>query len=334
MSTNIKGDFIGFSFGGTHSTDLGIVRTSDGSRYNENLLPTIQEKTIQVPGGDGTYFFGTYYTQKPFSISIAYDNLTEEDVKNIKFVFGAKEPKKLIFDEHPYKYYWAKCTGTPNLKFICFSDSSKINEQKPNGEPYKGEGRLYKGEGTLTFTCYDPFGYSESRWLEGLEKIGEGYWEPKINQDDWLEASGLLTEGDWWNRGIEDLEDKNATPIGIQDADPFSVTVENWGNLETDWILIASPLNKEKTLSFSMKMNGVELRIKELKMAPEDSFVKIDSKLNLVQGLDEVYGAKNNIYNEFLFGSFSRLPIGDTEIVFSNLDNCKIELFKFHYKYF
>jgi len=37
----LKGDFISFSFNGVHSSELGITRTSDGSRYNENLLPTI-----------------------------------------------------------------------------------------------------------------------------------------------------------------------------------------------------------------------------------------------------------------------------------------------------
>ena len=55
-------DYIGFIFNGKHSSEFGIVRTSDGSRFNENLLPTIQDKTVQVPGGDGTYFFGSYYT--------------------------------------------------------------------------------------------------------------------------------------------------------------------------------------------------------------------------------------------------------------------------------
>ena len=55
----LKGDYIGFSYGTKadetpmHSSDLGIVRTSEGSRFNENLLPTIQDKIVQVPGGDG-----------------------------------------------------------------------------------------------------------------------------------------------------------------------------------------------------------------------------------------------------------------------------------------
>jgi hypothetical protein len=34
-------DYVGFTFNGRHSSSLGIVRISDGSRFNENLLPTI-----------------------------------------------------------------------------------------------------------------------------------------------------------------------------------------------------------------------------------------------------------------------------------------------------
>jgi hypothetical protein len=34
-------DYIGFTFNGVHSSELGIKRTSEGSRFNESLLPTI-----------------------------------------------------------------------------------------------------------------------------------------------------------------------------------------------------------------------------------------------------------------------------------------------------
>jgi hypothetical protein len=35
-------DFIAFSFNGKHSfEDFGLIRTSDGSRYNINLAPTM-----------------------------------------------------------------------------------------------------------------------------------------------------------------------------------------------------------------------------------------------------------------------------------------------------
>jgi hypothetical protein len=47
----------------------------------------------------------------------------------------------------------AKCSRTPNLKYICFGGEN-ANE------------RIYKGEGTLTFVCYEPFAYSEQKTLD------------------------------------------------------------------------------------------------------------------------------------------------------------------------
>ena len=72
-------DFVGFSYKGKHSLrDLNIYRTSDGNRYNNNLMPTITDKSMEIPGNDGMYFFGAYHKQKQFNINIAFDSLTEK----------------------------------------------------------------------------------------------------------------------------------------------------------------------------------------------------------------------------------------------------------------
>ena len=68
----LKGDFIGFQYGDYHSSNLEIMRVSDGSRYIEELTPVISDKIIEKSGNDGTYFFNSYYTQKPFDISFVY----------------------------------------------------------------------------------------------------------------------------------------------------------------------------------------------------------------------------------------------------------------------
>ena len=53
-------DFIAFSFDGLHSIeDFGIYRVSDGDRYNENLAPTMNDRTADNPARDGQYYFGT-----------------------------------------------------------------------------------------------------------------------------------------------------------------------------------------------------------------------------------------------------------------------------------
>lgn len=165
----IKGDYTGFTYNGVHSSELGITRVSDGSRYNENLLPTMQDKTVQVPGADGTYYFGSFYTQRQFNVSFAFDDLTEAQVARLKSHFGDKGVHDLIFDETPYKIWSAKVTGTATIKYLPFAE----------GET----NRLYKGEGSIQFTCYKPYARCEKKSLADFAK-----WE---NIDEWAEASGL-----------------------------------------------------------------------------------------------------------------------------------------------
>ena len=206
--SEFKGDYMGFTYNGIHSSDLGIVRTSDGSRFNENLLPTMQDKTVQVPGGDGTYFFGSYYTQRQFNVSFAYDSLTEEQIARIKQVFGDKKVHDLVFDETPYKVYSAKVTGTATLKYIPFSE----------GET----NRRYKGEGTIQFTCYFPFARTQLKWLCLYKQLPQ--YKDMTNEEfekavaEWQDAAKLLDS----MRLTEDSSpDPNKTYYRILDNNTF-----------------------------------------------------------------------------------------------------------------
>ena len=185
--SEFKGDYMGFTYNGVHSSVLGIVRTSDGSRFNENLLPTIQDKTVQVPGGDGTQYFGSYYTQRQFSVSFAFDSLTEEQVARLKSHFGDKQIHDLIFDETPYKVYSAKVTGTATLKHIPFGEGTT--------------GRTYKGEGTIQFTCYWPFARCRFKSKEEYYKIPEYAGltdtEKELCIDEWWTASRIGNGGNF-----------------------------------------------------------------------------------------------------------------------------------------
>lgn len=143
-------DFIGFSFGKWHSLLNNIYRTSEGSRYNRNLAPTFNDKTTDIPGGEGQYYFGTFHKNRTFTVNFAFDEMTESGFNSLFSVFNGKEIKELIFDEQPYKAYDAKVTGTPTLKYLCFEDASK--------------NRIYKGEGSVQFTCYNPYAHTPN-WL-------------------------------------------------------------------------------------------------------------------------------------------------------------------------
>mgnify|MGYP003311611958 CR=1 FL=1 len=48
-----RGSFLGFTFNNVHSSVLGITRTSDGSRFNYNLVPSLKDLVVEPTGVDG-----------------------------------------------------------------------------------------------------------------------------------------------------------------------------------------------------------------------------------------------------------------------------------------
>lgn len=137
-----SGDFLGFTIGEIHSSQLNITRVSSNNRYEDNLLPNLKDITIEIPGGDGTYYQDKFYQQKPFVLTFAYDDLRDEDLRMLRQVLGFKGVQQLIFDEFPYKKYMVSCSAPPAFKYICFDHM---------------EMRLYKGEGQANFIAYYPF---------------------------------------------------------------------------------------------------------------------------------------------------------------------------------
>lgn len=154
---------------GIHSSQLHFYRVSDGSCYNEDMSAAFQDKTVQAPGRDGTFYFGTNYTSRTFNIQIAFDSMTEDDIHEFRRIFAAKQEGDLIFDETPYKQYHVKIQSPPQIKYIVFEDvndddgSTKITHTTDLGsngvsdESWCQNGRTYKGEGTIQFVAYYPF---------------------------------------------------------------------------------------------------------------------------------------------------------------------------------
>lgn len=143
------GDFLGFQFGSYHSRDLGLYRVSDGDRYNDVSIPNFTDTTQKIPGGDGTYYWDSFYTQRTFTINTAFDDLSESQLRNIRQIFNGKAEDWLIFDEVPYKKYRVKVQNPPQIKYHTFREDYKDGEYlRP---------RVYKGEITFQFISYTPY---------------------------------------------------------------------------------------------------------------------------------------------------------------------------------
>ena len=265
-----SGDFLGFQLGDIHSSQLNITRVSNGDRYTENLTPNFNDTVAQVPGGDGTYYWNTFYSQKPFTIDFAFDDLRDEDIRRLKQIFSFKGVKELIFDEISYKKYYVKCSAPPTLKYISF--------------PFE-EIKIYKGEGSVNLTAYYPYALSTREII----------FDSKTEQD-------LINMGD--------IEAPTKIYYKLSDV-------------------IGSSL--ELTLKTNKKQTGL-LKVENIsKLNANDTYMCIDSRTHLIEGLDSNYKKTGTLYNRFITtGDFFLLPV-DQNVLNANIAWDQI---RFNYLYY
>lgn len=270
-------DFCGFQFNGVHSSDLNIVRVSNGSRYSEDLVPAFQDKTAQIEGGDGTLYWESFYSNRPFNIQIAFDSISEEDFRKLRQVFNGKVVGELIFDETPYKAYTVKVQSPPQLNYICFD--------KPEG------GRVYKGEGTISFIAYYPYAKSIKKYLNLY--LDEDY----PNKEEWAGASGMLEEQ------------------GSYDGTGTTILLYNAGDIETDWQAFYTMEAATSLTSIYLDEGNGQMAFSGItSKSQNDVYIRINSRTNLIEGCDLSKQPTGTLYNEFITaGDFFKIPLGEHE---------------------
>ena len=290
----LKGDFIGFTFDGIHSSELGIVRVSGGDRYEEALVPSLSLKTTNVPGGDGSYYFGTSYTQRNINLQIAFDSLTQQQFMRLIAVFGTKKISTLIFDENPYKVYNVKISSEPKLNYICFDEDNK---------------RVYKGEGNINLVSLSPYAYSRYKYREDytLENIPE--WRGNdtfdfINLDEWIDASGIRTKM------------YNGKEYDKYDISTGEIRLWNGGQLPTNFNLyILFTEGSNIIAGCTIVLGNEKLVLKQITKQKEDAKIRINTKTNLIEGVDENNKVTGFIYNQYIEkGDFFTIPIGESTL--------------------
>ena len=114
-------DMVGFYFGDYHTSQFGLVRVSSGNRYTEYLFPTLKTNTVDNNSIDGSLYFGTNKSTRTFQIDLAFDSVTEDDLRDIKEWLTGVHP--LIFDERPYVAYTCTLNSAPQIKFLTFNEN-------------------------------------------------------------------------------------------------------------------------------------------------------------------------------------------------------------------
>lgn len=254
-------DYVGFTFNGIHSSQLKILSVSDGSRYNWNLLPTIEDYSIDIVGGYGANYFGGTFKKREISLNIAFDEVDEKHLRAMRELFSDREVHELYFDEEPYKVYNAVISRTPTLKFIAFGNVGT---------------RIYKGEGQIVFTCYDPVAYTKNgNYLDDYENE---------NIEEWSIASGMLDNKNKYEKG-QVIKNYYDTPI----SENGKVIIHNYNasNIFTPFKLFLKWT--ADTLEIKNITTDKFLRLK--RTATTDEYIIIDTErsvaLELETELDE-----------------------------------------------
>ncbi len=295
-------DFCGFTWRGEHSSDHGIVRVSDGSRYNDTILPAFQDTTQKMPGSDGTLYWESFYTNKTFPVNIAFDHLTEDNYRKLRQWLNGKDRGELIFDEAPYKAYTVKLQSAPQLKTICFNEDNQ---------------RIYKGEGTISFVAYYPFARGVYKFEKDIKDI--------INIEEWIDASGL----------------KGATKDNYNSfSEEGSCNLYNAGDLPTDFKLIVNIENKPTNITLKNNENQIIGSLNfSLAKQGSDTYVRFNSATQLIEGLikstDGEFELTGNLYNKYITeGDWFKIPVGESVINIVETSHSDKPMIDYDYLYY
>lgn len=277
-------DYTGFTYGGYHSRDLGIIRVSDGSRYQRALSAPFKETVLQIPGSDVSHFLEAHLEPRDFVLDIVYNKLTERQVSVLGKLFNGRELYPLIFDELPFKAYFVTPSQPIELSYIPFED--------------REYGRIYKGEGSINLRAYDPLAVSVGKYLEDFPL------SVFPNRAEWASASRMKeTKGSY---------DQAGNVIPVYNAGDEKTDLKLYYSLDT--ILNKDVLVKINDRPFEQMLLHVHRREK-----PQDSFICINSKTHLIEGCTSSKEATGSLYNQYIVaGNFFSLHTGE-HIISSSL---------------
>lgn len=259
----MRGDFTGFSFNGFHTEDLGLVRVSNGDRYDDHIFPDIEDKTVEMPGNDGQYYFGSNFKQKTFSIEVAFDKLTEENFRKIHTIFSTREIVPLIFDEEPYKIYYGKVQDSPEFHYICFDQD--LTEEEKNDIIEKGE---------------------EVEWIEEITKseiypvLYQGY-TPTFDEESATQEGYKLDYKKERTQSLKKRVYKGEASFTFICYYPFAKTINKFLNYYKEkgydtqnifqWSKAAGLLESKSSGKYHEQFEDIEVEVDKLESGGEDS---------------------------------------------------------------
>lgn len=188
MKRNVKkGEiFSTFKYNGKDSSEMGIYNVSNSGTYTLNIEPTFSDELQNVPGYDGTYYYGSKITGQQFVFTCFCHDLSAVEYDNLKTWLSPRRLGRLILAEQPYKYYLVKPISVSTLSAYPLT-SVQTPQNSILGDYIDGD-VVYTGNFTLTFqTMGSAYGYGISYYRDDLIYDAKTYYGR-----DYYYDSGLL----------------------------------------------------------------------------------------------------------------------------------------------
>lgn len=225
--------YLGFEFDKTHTSDFNLWVVSDGSRYHLPLYNSFSDSLVQVPGRAGDFWFGTEIANREITVHLAFDNLLTKDIPALQRWLYPNKAQWLIFDETPYKRYFAKIAGTPTMSFVPFE-------------------AITKGECDVTFSLLGEYGEANPNW--------------EFNED-LTEESGIIPPNYIRKNILMPGEKKN-----IEAAQPVYIYNAGNGVADAEFHFICSPFPVTAPLKITNAESGTTSILRDIrKLLPATS---------------------------------------------------------------
>lgn len=333
-------DYTGFSFNGVHSSTLGIVRVSDGNRFEANLLPSLQDISMEASGRDGAYFYRTNYRKYDLTLNIAFEDMDERQLRFLRRFYKSEGLYSLILDENPYKIYKAKGKGLNNIKYVPFGYSSN---------------RRYRGEGTISFEIYEGVSKSRFKYTDDYTSANIMEWndivgdytvrqvdlpedptdngtliyteDPDVNSavikeeqffdfnnlDEWKEASGIVPKGNFDifytenSLGCFDLFNAGDVPAPYKLRFyflPDGTIPDGSLNIIQDGQIVSTITWEGFTQAERDSRTNIAV----------DDYIEISTKERVIKGFDLNHNKTGRYYMNYFSGDFNPIPLGESKM--------------------
>lgn len=154
--------YISFSFGGKFIEDFNLIVVNSGDRMERKIYSNFSDNVTSNDTRDGQIFWGTTQTTNQLELTLATDEMSEQDLDNFREWFAPGKTKELIMSEHPNRAIMARVSETPQYSFIPFEKESFI---KVNLNTYKVSTTVFRGEVKLSFVMDDPNWYAKLNYM-------------------------------------------------------------------------------------------------------------------------------------------------------------------------